>query len=82
MGLTATCQAKLTRAGFTIICHRIEPTSTQSQQTYSVWRKTKDKPEWHLLEKGFITKASLKRFLKKLIEDSMCIDLYDSYHRV
>jgi hypothetical protein len=78
--ITAKEQVKLTDAGLTLLYVRLEPTSNLAQRTYSIWKKTKEKRDWHLHEKGLMTKASVKRAIGKLKQDRMMIDLFDAYN--
>jgi hypothetical protein len=66
-------QAKLLRAGFTIV---------QGEENAStgllIKQKTASRQSWHTREKDFPTKAALKRRLIELMKDEKIIDLIDS----
>ena len=75
--ITATELQKLLNAGFKVIEGK-----QYSISGLSIWAKTNVKREWHLLEKGFASKAALKRRVRELMKDPLTIDLYDTYHRL
>ena len=65
-------QAKLLKAGYTIY------TGTTSPQGLVIKAKTLDNSNWHTIEKGFLSKAQLKKRLFELDKKPTWIDLYDS----
>lgn len=73
--MNATELQKLMKAGFTVITVR------SANNLHTIWQKTPQNHEWHLLEKvAYTSKASLKRRLVELLKDQNIIDLHDSLH--
>jgi len=73
------CTQKLLNAGFVLIDAKRNCTDGKD---FQIWQKTKERYTWHILKKGFATKAELKREMVALLKLSNIIDLYNSLHRI
>ncbi|HVZ95896.1 MAG TPA: hypothetical protein VG847_03415 [Chitinophagaceae bacterium] len=69
--MNATDQGKLVRAGFTII--RAEGLLDEGKYL-RIKYKGSGSHEWKTLEKGFFSKASLKRRIQQLLKDEKTIE--------
>lgn len=66
--------AKLLDKGFTVLrTANIYPAKNPKDKSFQIKAKTKDKPDWYILEKDIPSQAQLDRRIKELLIDPMTV---------